>query len=979
MLDLKLFDVFEIFKKNVIKDTVFRKIICFLAKIENKKDIEYNTLKKIQEEIECCILNEFFKISKLGINFSDIFVPKLERNTDILTTNFELKNIFELEKKKMDFYSLFCIKINNIFQENKTKNFNLYVLHFIIYETLDYKHFLPYFLLKSLSDSFYSLITDLTVEDIESKEKDLREIIIDHNNLVCNLLYNFKFNLFFLVSTLNLKKEILIQLFSEYGKKKKITKKDSQTFLIWEYFFLHFSKNKIEKKNEKDIFDKVFNNWSKQDESNAAFLEIVSLLLFSAESCGLINIINKKVFSKKEKVFINKRFIILGEPLLQILEITQIYKGIQLPFICKPLDYEIKTKDKVSFVVGGFHTQGMSFEFPYRDFKNIDISSFNTNILFEEINYLQSIPWKVNKDSFKNLLNLNIDNNLFVNELELDFKSFLNYDSIKKNIFQLQNFVKVKQFLLSLFVVYIFKDIEKFYFSVRGDSRSRLYLSGNPFNFQSVKVFRDLICSAKDEFKFLEHTFNIEWEKKRINDIILNFEKKKIVLNIKNSLIPNDATSSVFQIIGGLVGSKKLLNLTNIISEENSNEPKDIYIYVLEKMLSDIIFLEKIKKYYECFLKEVITHNEKIAYDMALGIDFLDTPENFLNKFKEFCLTRAEIKKHIMPYAYNKGSKGMIKDFLQNVYIKKFVNVKDKENFIWKIGSCFINKILCVIKVEFPEVIHLKYFFSIIVKIFVLLNEPIPISFFNVFKKNWSLKPNMERTRDLILFSRLQEISKIGFLQNYLDREVTRIRLKKQTYTLKGEKISINITANFTRIKGFDNKKLTLNLIKNNLALLPNLCQHIDALLLHGLISFFKYYDRVILPIHDSFYTNINSFIFVRWAYLEVFKTYIHQNTLKNMLYNIFEFLSGVNPFVDLLVKNMIWDEKSIISFENSEHFELEKQKQIKESIKNKELFELTKKLLYMHNTFFKNHFFDSDSCKKNDICFSKYNVLKTE
>jgi hypothetical protein len=105
---------------------------------------------------------------------------------------------------------------------------------------------------------------------------------------------------------------------------------------------------------------------------------------------------------------------------------------------------------------------------------------------------------------------LNIDNNLFVNELELDFKSFLNYDSIKKNIFQLQNFVKVKQFLLSLFVVYIFKDIEKFYFSVRGDSRSRLYLSGNPFNFQSVKVFRDLICSAKDEFKFLEHTFNIE-------------------------------------------------------------------------------------------------------------------------------------------------------------------------------------------------------------------------------------------------------------------------------------------------------------------------------------------------------------------------------------------------------------------------------------------------------------------------------------
>jgi hypothetical protein len=101
-------------------------------------------------------------------------------------------------------------------------------------------------------------------------------------------------------------------------------------------------------------------------------------------------------------------------------------------------------------------------------------------------------------------LNLSIEDHILVEELELNFKDYINYDFLNKKKYkqqQMHNFVKVKQFLLSLYIIDIFKDLENIYFAVRGDSRSRLYLSGNPFNFQGIKLLRNLILSKKKNYK----------------------------------------------------------------------------------------------------------------------------------------------------------------------------------------------------------------------------------------------------------------------------------------------------------------------------------------------------------------------------------------------------------------------------------------------------------------------------------------------
>jgi hypothetical protein len=250
----------------------------------------------------------------------------------------------------------------------------------------------------------------------------------------------------------------------------------------------------------------------------------------------------------------------------------------------------------------------------------------------------------------------------------------------------MHNFVKVKQFLLSLYIVDIFKDLNNIYFAVRGDSRGRLYLSGNPFNFQGIKILRNLIQSNTKNY-LKQRNFLTQQEWFNVYNKLDFLTKKSFSLNLKEktkSLLPNDATSSIFQIMGGLIGSEKMLLLTNVLVEKNNTEPKDIYNFILTKMLFNMSFLDEIKTIYNNFYNFCIKENcSNLAYKQLLGSSFLDSPDDFINKFKEFCLTRKEIKAHVMPFAYNKSVKEMIKTFLSNNYISKFLFIKDKnKNFL---------------------------------------------------------------------------------------------------------------------------------------------------------------------------------------------------------------------------------------------------------------------------------------------------------
>jgi hypothetical protein len=502
-----------------------------------------------------------------------------------------------------------------------------------------------------------------------------------------------------------------------------------------------------------------------------------------------------------------------------------------------------------------------------------------------------------------------------------------------------------------------------------------LYLSGNPFNFQGIKVLRNLIASNKKSGNFL--TLGDKEFSKILNK--LDFLTKSIFSEDlwncwkRRALLPNDATSSVFQIMGGLIGSEKLLFLTNVISKGKEDNQEDIYEFILSKMLYDDTFLVKIKALYNDFFVFCKKENcSNIAYKQKLGSSLMDPPDIFIIKFKEFCLIRKEIKKHVMPFAYNKSTKEMIKTFLSNNYISKFLYIKDKEkNFLWKIGSLFISRLLVVIKKEFKELYLFKKMFIHIVNLCTTLEQPIYISFFNVFDSvSTATKKNSSE--------RLTEISKIGFLQNYLKNEIIRIRTNTKKYEKDGKYVNIKMTTNFTRVKGLESGKYELDKLKNELALLPNVCQHLDALILHGVIHFFKRKDLSVLPIHDSFYTQKDNYAFVRTSYFLSYLTFIHENSLKNMLYNLLDFLSRSNLFISFLFSKIIWNKESELTISKNEVFKKELEGWIEKNHLNKKILELIETIFLLHNSFFNSHVLRKQPIHTISFDYCK-NILKTE
>merc|ERR1712050_397542 len=189
--------------------------------------------------------------------------------------------------------------------------------------------------------------------------------------------------------------------------------------------------------------------------------------------------------------------------------------------------------------------------------------SLMTNVsdeILSNINFLQSIPHKINKKRLKQIeSNFNqylkkqgIRIHLYKNKqdfLEKDYKFNHNYKTYNDQLKKVCIILETLEQALYLF------NFSCFYFTIYLDFRTRVYYHGWPINPQGSSLSRELIM-----FK--------------------NQRKKSVTKEL-------DVSASGLQIIGGLLGNFDYLEKTNLLIKKNElkNKKYDIYLETLNKYL----------------------------------------------------------------------------------------------------------------------------------------------------------------------------------------------------------------------------------------------------------------------------------------------------------------------------------------------------------------------------------------------------------
>jgi len=186
------------------------------------------------------------------------------------------------------------------------------------------------------------------------------------------------------------------------------------------------------------------------------------------------------------------------------------------------------------------------------------MTKVNSSVL-SNLNYLQQIPYKINKVKLKEILfdfgkyleSVGIKIHLYEDMFEFDLvdDKFYNYTA-----YGLQ-FKEVKKIIETLEQAIFLSNFPNIYFTVYLDFRTRLYYHGWPLNPQGNELVRSLLLFG-------------------------NQRKKNVVKEL-------DVSASGLQIIGGLLFNVDYLKQTNLIKDKNVSvqEKNDIYSIVLSRYI----------------------------------------------------------------------------------------------------------------------------------------------------------------------------------------------------------------------------------------------------------------------------------------------------------------------------------------------------------------------------------------------------------
>lgn len=682
---------------------------------------------------------------------------------------------------------------------------------------------------------------------------------------------------------------------------------------------------------------------------DSVLINIGLKLLSFLEECGLIH---SKIYilakDHKNHIFVANDQILnsIGKN-MELLNIS--YK---IPMIVPPKKYG-RDLSSGKEILGGFLLNDKEFVMPLiiknSELKEQSIIKDQNNI-FDMINNLSSVGYKINTAVLEFILEKGLDFGLFTDP---NFKHPL---EIKKNTAgrrkltfleekKLAAFLSIKQLEMNILgLALIFKKVPEFFIPVRIDNRGRVYCMVDYLNYQGIELAKSLLLFSKGEkikkfdkesIEYLKifgancfgngidkksYNDRVEWVNNNEEDIlnfrgagggklIMEADSKLLFIafcfeyiNYYSSLNSNedfyishfpiqlDATCNGYQHLSLLTGDEPLAGELNLVSGDDDSIPKDFYSFVALKV-NDYLKQKLIKGkkiLAESNLENVETKKEVESCEILLK----------LNK------NRSLVKLPIMVKPYNASLYQMvnyIKDKFDMVTVPASLSsLSEASPLVYEgVGDNNENSINTEFKIENkiffvdknnPDIklSNNDLYFFITTMEQVIYNEFPKLKEFNLY-----LKKVADICTTLNINITWTVPSGLTVNQFYVDSEA--IRLKPFKY----RKTTFNINIKTDKI----------NKGKQIRALMPNLIHSLDAASLSLIIDLYFHgndydYKRInFFAIHDCFAVTANNIVnlikIIKLVYIKIYSDDSYLKRFDQGIINSIKSHFGIESFDD--------------------------------------------------------------------------------
>lgn len=529
----------------------------------------------------------------------------------------------------------------------------------------------------------------------------------------------------------------------------------------------------------------------------------------------------------------------------------------KLPMVCEPKKF-IHSKDLKKNKLGGYllndeyYTDGI---FKDKIGYGKSTSLKDKNIIISLVNGLNKTPYKINTNTLDFIYRFGIDKKILIDESSEDMQTYMKDPYTKQNKSLKSKFSKIIMEKNILSIAETYSKVDKIYFPVRLDQRTRIYCKTDYLDYQKNDLAKGLISFAnpgtitKYDIEIIKYfkayganMFGNNLDKKSINyrvkwvddnaDKILAFEFNDIVDSAESKVcfisfcfefkrftdfwvnkdqsvfytylpIQLDASCNGYQHLALLTNENYLFNKLNLDVSTHDDDPDDFYTYILNKT----------NDYIENMILQLTELNIKNNKQDKNLISF--------NKLKSVSFDRSIIKKTVMTESYSAGIPKLVNNILLNItphYNKgktEYYTYKDLDIKLYREDIVtFVTTMKKVIKVESPKIQELSKYLNAIVSICTKLSIPIP----------WNL-PSGAIINESYLVEKEQSITAFSFI--------------KSRYTFKKY------------------LKEEYDLDKQRRAIRPNLIHSLDGTTIAMLYNSMKHID--IYTVHDCFAVTANN------------------------------------------------------------------------------------------------------------------------
>lgn len=790
---------------------------------------------------------------------------KIESEKDKFKKQEIIENYLIQKKEVINECKLYCMKRDDF------QNFQKKLLSLIEKKIIENNHYLIFCLEKKENTIYYILETLIKV--VRFYKSDIKEESADWD-IEKTFIYTesyFKFIMQNLYQTqiISVNYEKLYQLYinndDEFLKNLQIlSNKDNILYQDLISYYEKFNK----KENFKNLYMK---HQIKIETAIGVFVDDILNILYE------LNVIKKddltQIMYINDICKKNQNYFTLTDEFLNYIILDSAINEIIPPLLVKPKNYEL-TND-IALYKGGYQQLSNSLFS-----QNENLRYQMSEEIIDLINKSQEEPLFINKKYYNYLLQSSVEEIQQITGLNIrDFeKKILDEHKSKRTFRVIPQGLWLEDLFLTLYMIDIFQD-DEFWFISKLDERGRKYDVGYPLNFYRDKLFRNIFLLNKEQIKSsINESIIKRYENYKIYynyiRLIVNKEKNYNIFNIIQNpiecIVGFDAKNQVYQILGGLLKHKNLLQLSHVINLNTNYSKNDVYEYFLNKLWNNlyedkefIVFIEKFNK-----IIDISKKNEKKILKRLEKSNLSHLSIGSLSIWFD----REWIKQILMTYGYNKGLPGLI-SYTYNTMFYNTLLLDTSSKMCNKLCTIIITKLIKLFNEEIDSLKYLKLLFNGLISLGYYLKEPIYISLNN----------------------------KNGFFQYYTELEKFSFKKwKKDGFKENGKIKWKHIRVNFIKL---DQNKKNIQLKKGMNAILPNMCHYIDSLLMYNILNKVLDDKISIKTIHDSFYLNIRYKEYIHNIYYQEYTEIFNGLTLANIIINALKYLKKNVIFNNFVIK----------------------------------------------------------------------------